>query len=95
MTEEAAVSIGATVFSELFIFTTAAAILAFELHKKAQDDEAAKIKKDAATQKEKNDIENRFQTMELELQSVSNALRETQKSLDQLQQMQNKKKGWL
>src|SRR5690242_10229382 len=40
VSEEAAVSIGATVFSEFFVFSVAGGLLAFELWKKAQDDEA-------------------------------------------------------
>lgn len=94
-TDDAAVTIGATIFSEVFIFTTAAAILAFELNKKANDDEAAKVKKDAATAKEKNDLERRFQSIEAELASVTSALRESQTNLQQLQQQHTKKKGWI
>src|SRR4051812_43473211 len=48
VTEDAAVSIGATVFSELVVFSVAGGVLLFELHKKAQDDDLAKVKKDAA-----------------------------------------------
>jgi hypothetical protein len=36
VTDDAAVAIGATVFSELFVFSVAGALLAFEMHKKSR-----------------------------------------------------------
>lgn len=67
VTEDAAVSIGATVFSEFFVFSVAGTLLAFELWRKAQDDDAAKKAKEVAAAKEKRDIEERFLTLETEV----------------------------
>jgi hypothetical protein len=36
VTDDAAVAIGATIFSEFFVFSVAGALLAFEMHKKSQ-----------------------------------------------------------
>jgi len=96
VTEDAAVSIGANVFSELFVFTTAGVILVLEIKKKERDDEAAKIKKEEVAAKEKADIENRFRAIEAELHSVSTSLHDTRLLLQQMKEEQEKKKGgWL
>jgi septal ring factor EnvC (AmiA/AmiB activator) len=60
------------------------------------DDEAAKVKKDAATAKERDDLERRFQTIEHELGAVTHALKETTQSMQQMRKEQaalNPKKG--
>ena len=100
VSEDAAVSIGATVFSELFVFGVAGAALAFELWKKAQDDEAAKQHKEAQTAKDKRDIENRFLALETELSSMSHALKGAQNALHKMQTAPSAPKekkggGWL
>lgn len=84
VSEEVAVGIGATVFSEVFIFTTAGAVLFFELWKKAQDDDAAKVKKDAVAAQERRDLESRFRAIEHELGTTAAALRDTQLELQTL-----------
>lgn len=65
--DDAAVGIGATVFSEFFVFSVAGAVLAFELWKKSQDDEAAREKKEKQAAEDKRAIEDRFLQLETEV----------------------------
>jgi len=98
VSDDAAVSIGASVFSELFVFSVAGAALGFELWKKDKDDAAAKRAKDEATAKEKRDIEERFLALETEVTTMAHALKDAQNALHALRnEVHNpptKKKGW-
>jgi Flp pilus assembly protein TadB len=93
VTDESAVAIGASVFSEVFVFSVAGAALAFELWKKQQDDDAAKRAKEAAAAKDKRDIEDRFLGLETQLTTVCHQLQNVQHELHVLRDQQLGKKG--
>jgi len=89
VSDDAAVGIGASVFSELFVFSVAGGLLAFELWKKDKDDMAAKRAKDAAAAKEKRDAEERFLALEAEVTAMAHALRNAQNAIAKMQHHQH------
>jgi hypothetical protein len=93
-TDDTAVGIGATVFSEFFVFSVASSILAFELWRKSIDDEAAAAKKAATAARERSELEQRFQAVEAEIAELRHELKEARQD-HAASIVMGTKKGWL
>lgn len=68
--EELAVSTGANVLSEAFVFSVAAGLLVYEIQRKSKQDEVAKKEKEAKEQAKEQALNNRFQRIEDQIKSV-------------------------
>jgi hypothetical protein len=64
MKEEDAVQLGATMLSEAFLLLSAAGLLLWEMGRKSRDDARAKVEKEAKEQRQREELEARFQSLE-------------------------------
>lgn len=95
--DELALQTGAGVISEAFVFTTAAALLIFELTRKSRDDAAAKLVKEEKERAEKDALEQRFIAMETWMkQSIQQTNEDREKLEEDLKEIRKRiDKSWI
>ena len=93
MKDEDAVQLGATMISEAFIFTTAGALLWWELSRKSREDAKSKDDKERMEREREERLEQRFN----ELQAmVAKEHEERERMREEMEEMRNKlAKRWL
>lgn len=93
MADEDAVQLGATIFSEAFIFATAGTLLWWELSRKSREDAKAKEEKDRKEREREERMEARLREL---VQMVAREHEEREKMREEMEEMRSKlSKRWL